>query len=98
MEKLFTLILVLFLSGCATLTPKPMPVINRPTLAFKGVPKGSVLMIDGMYVYALHNYDGYNQVLSVSKGEHKIIIQNKQGDIIYAETILVGNNLKVVSI
>lgn len=98
MRKIFTLILILFLSGCATFKSQPMPVLNRPTLAFVGVPKDSVLNIDGMYICALHTYDGVKKVLSVECGQHKIIIQNKQGDVIYAETISVGNNLKVISL
>lgn len=98
MRKLFICMLIFGLFGCSSPKVQFRPVLQKPSLAFENVPKGAMLNIDGLYIHNLHRYDGENMVLSVDAGQHEIIVENQEGKRLYAETIVVGNYLKVVDI
>lgn len=96
MKKIYTFILILLLAGCAMPQKQVTSVVAQSSLAFVGAPKDSMLSIDGLYIHSLHLYDGKRQVLSVEPGTHKIIVKDKNGNVLYAETIFLGNFLKTI--
>lgn len=98
MKKIYSLILVLFLAGCAMPIKQVSTMTSQASLAFPGAPQESVLIIDDLSVSSLHLYDGKKQVLRVEPGTHKVVVKDSNGAVLYSETIFVGDNLKIIEI
>jgi hypothetical protein len=91
-------ILSVFVIGCNTYPVTNVSTVDsRPTLSFTGAPEGSLLLVDGINMGAVSQYNGNPKVLTVQPGTHEVtvMINNK---IVSQQTVFVENEHKVISI
>ncbi len=72
-------------------------VDDRPTLAFKGVPEGALLYIDGLNMGSAAQYNGEPNVLTIEPGTH-IVRVTFNNEVIYEQRIFVESSLKTITI
>lgn len=91
------LALVFALCSCTMPTTTVRTVDDRPTLAFKGVPEGALLYIDGLNMGPAGQYDGEMKVLTIEPGTHavRVTVNNVA---IYEQRVFVESSLKTITI
>ncbi|MGA7829134.1 MAG: hypothetical protein WCA04_15860 [Geobacteraceae bacterium] len=100
MKKLicFSLLLTVFLfAGCSMPNTTVRTVDDRPTLAIKGAPAGSILYIDNISIGAAGQYDGDPTVLTVEPGTHVVRVAVGKNTI-YEQKVFVESSLKTITI
>jgi hypothetical protein len=91
-------LLGVFAIGCNTYPVTSVSTVDsRPTLSFIGAPEGSILLVDGINMGIVSQYNGNPRVLTVQPGTHEIavMLNNK---IISQQSVFVESEHKVVSI
>ena len=90
------MLVVAALCGCMPSTTV-RTVDTRPTLAFKGAPEGAVLIIDGLNMGAVGQYDGDPKTLAVEPGTHTIRVMSGS-TVLFEQRVFVEDSLKTISI
>jgi hypothetical protein len=95
------LIVLLILTCCICGCPMPQTSVrtidDRPTLAIKGAPEGSILFVDGINIGTASQYDGDPNVLTVEPGTHIVrIIANDT--VVYEQRVFVESSLKTITV
>lgn len=87
------------LVGCSPRYPvtKVNAVDARPTISFTNIQQGSVLMVDGINMGEVAQYDGKPKVLTIEAGTHDISI-SKDNATIFEQTIFVESEHKTINI
>ncbi len=91
-------ILSIFAIGCNTYPVTNVSAIDsRPTLSFTGAPEGAILLVDGINMGVVSQYNGNPRVLTVQPGTHEVtvLVNNKT---IFQQTVFVESENKVISI
>lgn len=85
------------LCSCSMPSTVVRTVDDRPTLAFKGVPEGAVLFVDGLNMGPAGQYDGDPTVLTVEPGTHvvRVIVNNEA---IFEQRVFVESSLKTITV
>ncbi len=97
--KAFLLItLALFLSACAMPATTVRTSDTRPSLAFDGAPKGTMVYIDGLPMGDAEKYDGQPEVLVVEPGTHLVTIKDGNGSIILERKVYVESEIKTLKV
>lgn len=93
MKAARVLLVALALAGLAACIRYPTPGVEitdeRPTIAFKGAPVGSVIYVDGIAMGAAAKFDGKREALLVEPGPH--LIEVRDGDrTLLSERVFLG--------
>jgi uncharacterized lipoprotein YajG len=97
-DILFSLLAIIFtLCSCTMPATTVRTVDDRPTLAFKGVPEGALLYIDGLNMGSAAQYNGEPNVLTIEPGTH-IVRVTFNNEVIYEQRIFVESSLKTITI
>lgn len=97
MKKILTLIILLTLFGCKMPSTTVRTVDAQPGIAIKGAPATAELRVDNISYGPVVKFDGNPGFLAISPGNHKVTIIDG-GQILYEQTIIVDDALKVVNI
>jgi len=90
--------LSVFAIGCNTYPVTNVSTVDtRPTLSFTGAMEGSSLLVDGINMGAVSQYNGNPKVLIVQPGTHDVtvMVNNK---IVFQQTVFVESEHKIISI
>jgi hypothetical protein len=91
------LIITCVISGCPMPQTSVRTVDDRPTLAFKGAPEGSILFVDGISMGTASQYDGDPNVLTVEPGTHNVRIIASD-TVVYEQKVFVESALKTITV
>ena len=96
---LFLAILSICVVGCVPRYPvtNVNAVDSRPTLSFKGAPKGAVILVDGIHMGEASKYSGSPKVLIVEPGTHEITVM-KSDKTIFQQTVFVESEHKIINV
>jgi hypothetical protein len=91
------LIITCVICGCPMPQTSVRTVDDRPTLAFKGAPEGSILFVDGISMGTASQYDGDPNVLTVEPGTHNVRIIASD-TVVYEQKVFVESALKTITV
>ena len=91
------LIITCGICGCPMPQTSVRTIDDRPTLAFKGAPDGSILFLDGVNMGDAGQYDGDPDVLTIEPGTHNIRITSSD-TVVYEQKVFVESALKTISV
>jgi hypothetical protein len=77
-QKAACLAAVLLAASCAYPSSRTDIPDERPSLAFKGAPEGSVVVVDGLAMGSAPEFNGTDRVLLVEPGNH--VVEVRLGD------------------
>jgi archaellum component FlaG (FlaF/FlaG flagellin family) len=72
-------------------------VDDRPALAFKSAPEGSIVFVDGLNMGAANEFDGDPKALTVEPGTHTVRI-TVNNTVIYEQRVFVESALKTITV
>lgn len=78
------------LAGCQYPTTGVEITDERPTIAFKGAPYGSVVFVDGLAHGSAASYDGVKNSLIVEPGSHLVEVRDG-GNVIFSQKVFLGS-------
>lgn len=90
MKNYICLAFALILSACALPDTTVKTGSPRPTLAIKGAPAGSILIVDGLAMGLAAQFNGEPNVLILEEGLHQIEIK-QAGVSLHAEKAFISN-------
>lgn len=98
MKKYFSICLMLMLGACALPNTVVKTGSPRPTLAIKGAPTESMLIVDGLSMGQAVQFNGEPNVLILEEGLHQIEIK-QAGRTLHAEQAVISNGeLRTVTV
>ena len=77
LRHVLVVVALVALAGCDIRYPSSRTDIpdERPSIAFSGAPKGSVVFVDGLPMGPAAQYDGGENILLVEPGNHQIRVR-----------------------
>ena len=91
-------LLSVFAIGCNTYPVTNVSTIDsRPTLSFIGASEGEILLVDGINMGLVSQYNGNPRVLRVEPGTHEVTV-TVNNKIIFQQSVFVESENKVISI
>ncbi|MPY74729.1 MAG: hypothetical protein GEU87_10745 [Alphaproteobacteria bacterium] len=75
-HKAACLALALLAASCSYPSSRTDIPDERPSLAFKGAPEGSVVFVDGLHMGLAPEFNGTDRVLLVEPGNHVIEVRS----------------------
>lgn len=98
--KLLTLVCLMVLSACSSYPNSSVEQGgDRPSLVLQGGDENSVLILDGITMGSVSNFDGKPNKLLIEPGRHSVSIVDSQQNILYQTSIYVSHGqVKVVEI
>jgi hypothetical protein len=87
--RVFLLILLFGLPGCAWFAPKKAPIPDPTQIIVTGAPVNSTVFVDGSQIGTPATLNDHPQVFDVAAGDHKVEIH--MGDsVVYREDLYVA--------
>lgn len=90
MKNYISIAFALLLSACALPDTTVKTGSPRPTLAIKGAPVNSILVVDGLVMGPAENFNGAPNVLILEEGLHQVVIK-QDGITVHAEKAVISN-------
>ena len=90
--------LSIFAVGCNTYPVTSVSTVDsRPTLSFTGTSQGEVLLVDGINMGPVSQYNGNPKVLRVERGTHEVTV-TENNKTVFQQSVFVESENKVISL
>lgn len=98
MKTCLIVFLGLALCACAMPSTTVRTSDTRPSLAFEGAPEGAKVYLDGLLVGEAEKYDGQPGVLLVEPGTHLVVVQGRDGSVLFEQKVYVESEIKTIKV